>query len=113
MSEDHAGTDHRKTKIERTDNERFVQVCLQTAQQMRIVDPFYVALEMKGWSRDDWDEQRRKYELRKVQRWMPVGEGGCTRKRNAGPDLISGTASNIILNRTTHPNRVDHEQHAR
>lgn len=62
--------DSRKTKLELTENERFVQVCLQTARQMRIADPFYIALEMKGWSRDEWDQKHRDYELRQVQRWQ-------------------------------------------
>ncbi len=68
--------DQRKVKLEITSEEKFVMACLKTAKMHRIEDPFYIALEAKGWSRDEWDEKRREYELRQVQRWTPVGEGG-------------------------------------
>ena len=57
-----------------TDDERFVQACLLTAKQHRVADPFYIALEAKGWSRGEWDQKCQDFELRQVQRWMPVAE---------------------------------------
>ncbi|MEO1009574.1 MAG: hypothetical protein AAFX79_13510 [Planctomycetota bacterium] len=39
-----------------SDEERFVVACIRVAKQQRIEDPFLVAREGRGWSREAWDE---------------------------------------------------------
>lgn len=59
----------RKQKALRlSDDERFVQGCLQAAKQTRF-EPFRIAQEAKGWSRQQWDEALEAYNNRQFRRY--------------------------------------------
>ena len=63
----------RPKPLELTDDERFVQACLQVAKQRRITMPFVIA-RAQGWDRDRWDAALASYERKELRRWTPDDE---------------------------------------
>ena len=51
-----------------TEEERIVQACIQVAKQHRIEDPFRVARQVKGWTRDQWEEAYLRYRTAQMRR---------------------------------------------
>ncbi len=55
-------------KIELSDDERFVQACLRTANGTRF-EPFHLAREAKGWNRERWEALHAAYQQKDRDRW--------------------------------------------
>jgi len=59
----------RPKPVELTEDDKVVIACLQTAKKNRGVDPFQLARQVKGWTRDRWDVAQAKYQGKQVGRW--------------------------------------------
>lgn len=52
-----------------TEDDKIVLACLQTAQKHRQVEPFTLARQVKGWTRDQWDVAFAAYKQKQHERW--------------------------------------------
>ena len=60
----------RPAPVEFTDDDNFVLACIRVGKDLR-VDPFRIAREAKGWTKDKWNDTRLQYELKSQSRWNP------------------------------------------
>jgi len=58
----------RPAKIEWSDDECFVLACLQVSKQTRH-DPWVIAREGRGWSRERWETLQMKVDQKRRDRW--------------------------------------------
>ena len=52
-----------------SDDDKLVIACIRTAKQHRGAEPFMLARQLKGWSRDRWDEAHAAYQQKERERW--------------------------------------------
>jgi len=45
-----------------TDDQKFVQACILVAQKRRVEDPYFIARQVKPWTREQWDSAQADYE---------------------------------------------------
>ena len=59
-----------RKSVELSDDEKFVTACLRVAQQQRIADPSLIARQVKGWSRQQWDEAHWAFQQAQFERYQ-------------------------------------------
>lgn len=60
--------------VELSEEERFVQACIQVAKQHRGLEPFQIAQKAKGWSRERWETEFLTYQTNQTQRQVQSPE---------------------------------------
>ena len=55
--------------VELTEDDKVVLACIQTAQKHHGVEPFILARQVKGWTRDRWDMAHAAYQRKDHERW--------------------------------------------
>ncbi len=70
----------RSNPPEWSDDEKVVLACIQTARKHRVTEPFSLARQVKGWTKDRWDSAVIAYESKRMERFrfntveFPEGE---------------------------------------
>lgn len=63
----------RPIKIKLTEDERFMQACLVVSRRNQRIEPYQIAMEAKGWSREQWESAHAAFEARQLDRWRQGG----------------------------------------
>lgn len=61
----------RPAPISFTDEDNFVLACIRVGKARRM-EPFRIAREAKGWTKDRWDEAKLAFELKSQSRWITL-----------------------------------------
>lgn len=74
VGENRPGSNPQDQADEFSADERFVIACVRVAQKQRIEDPFVIARQGKGWTRERWDEAYLSHQTSQQQRWRGMSE---------------------------------------